>query len=109
MEDMQLTRSPDDRRLYALGDLGTLRLEGWTSRAAVARAGERCWQLRRGGVPVGVGHDQLDPLGGGVQRRQLGHAACLHRGVVVVTRFHKWDPMTRMRAPLVAEAGHPVD
>lgn len=50
MEEIQLTRSPGDRRLYALGDVGTLRLQGWVSRAAVAQAGDRSWQLKRGGV-----------------------------------------------------------
>ncbi len=50
MQEMQMTRSPDDRRLYALGDLGTLRYQGWTSRAATAEAGPQSWELKRVGV-----------------------------------------------------------
>jgi hypothetical protein len=50
MIDLQLTRSAGDRRLYALGDLGTLRLEGLMKRSATAEAGERRWLLARSGV-----------------------------------------------------------
>ena len=38
MADVELTRSPDDRRLYVLAGVGTLRLEGWSSRNATAAA-----------------------------------------------------------------------
>ena len=39
MADLELTRSRDDRRLYELAGLGTLRLEGLFSRRATAEAG----------------------------------------------------------------------
>jgi hypothetical protein len=45
---LQLTRSTDDQRLYALEDLGTLRLDspdGQRSRLATAAAGDRRWHL----------------------------------------------------------------
>jgi hypothetical protein len=43
--ELELTRSPDDRRLYSLDGLGTVRLEGFTSRTATARAGANRWQF----------------------------------------------------------------
>jgi hypothetical protein len=49
MIDLELTRSPDDRRLYALKDIGTLRLAGWASRRATAEAGSDSWRIARRG------------------------------------------------------------
>lgn len=49
MADLELTRSPDDRRLYVLAGVGTLRLEGWTSRRAIAEAGADIWRIARRG------------------------------------------------------------
>jgi hypothetical protein len=50
MADLELTRSPDDRRLYALEGVGTLRLEGWSSRRATAEAGPAGWRIARSGL-----------------------------------------------------------
>jgi hypothetical protein len=50
MPELELTRTREDRRLYALEGVGTLRLKGWTSRSATATAGDRTWELRRRGV-----------------------------------------------------------
>jgi hypothetical protein len=36
MGEIQLTRSAGDRRLYALGDIGTVRFNGWLARSASA-------------------------------------------------------------------------
>src|SRR3954454_24349012 len=49
MTELELTRSPHDRRLYVLDRVGTLRLEGLSSRSAVARAGGETWHLARSG------------------------------------------------------------
>ncbi len=49
MADLELTRTSGDRRLYALGDLGTLRLTGWASRGATAEAGGSTWRIARRG------------------------------------------------------------
>ena len=49
MADLELTRTPDDRRLYALEGVGTLRLQGFGSRSAVAEARGVNWQLARRG------------------------------------------------------------
>lgn len=43
--DLELTRSPDDRRLYSLDGVGTVRLEGFTSRTATARTGASRWEF----------------------------------------------------------------
>jgi hypothetical protein len=48
MVDLQLERSPADRRLYRLGDIGTLRLPGFAGRVAVAEAEGRRWSFDRG-------------------------------------------------------------
>jgi hypothetical protein len=49
MLELELMRAPDDRRLYSLGDVGTLRLEGVFSRGATATADGRSWRLSRRG------------------------------------------------------------
>jgi hypothetical protein len=46
MADLELTRTPDDRPLYALEGVG-LRLEGLTSRRATAEAGGASWRISR--------------------------------------------------------------
>jgi hypothetical protein len=47
--EIDLARVPGDRRLYALDDLGTLRLEGLLMRAATAKAGAESWRFSRQG------------------------------------------------------------
>jgi hypothetical protein len=49
MADLELTRAPGDHRLYALRGVGSLRLEGFASRAATAEAGGASWSFRRAG------------------------------------------------------------
>ncbi len=49
MTELELTRSPRDRRLYELAGVGTLRLEGLASRRALAQAGGRRWAIARRG------------------------------------------------------------
>jgi hypothetical protein len=49
MPDLELTRTPGDRRLYAVEGVGTLRLEGWGSRQATAEAGGSSWHVARRG------------------------------------------------------------
>ncbi len=49
LADLELTRTEDDRRLYALEGVGTLRLKGLASRTAVADADAGNWQIRRRG------------------------------------------------------------
>lgn len=49
MTELELTRTADDRRLYALEGVGTLRFEGWTSRKATAEAGGDAWRFARRG------------------------------------------------------------
>jgi hypothetical protein len=49
MNELELTRSPDDRRLYVLEGVGTLRLGGPFSRSAVAQAGGESRHVARCG------------------------------------------------------------
>ena len=46
--ELELVRTEDDRRLYTLGDLGTLRLEGLFAWDATAVSGSASWHIRRG-------------------------------------------------------------
>jgi hypothetical protein len=48
--ELELTRSPRDRRLYVLGDLGSLRFAGLFSRSAVAETAGQSWRFARRGV-----------------------------------------------------------
>src|SRR4029453_7447824 len=47
MIELELPRSPDDRRLYVLERAGTLRLEGLFSRNATAEGGGESWHFAR--------------------------------------------------------------
>ena len=49
MADLELTRTAGDRRLYGLQGVGTLRLEGLTSRSATAEADGNRWRIGRTG------------------------------------------------------------
>jgi hypothetical protein len=49
LADLELTRTPGDRRLYALEGVGTLRLKGLASRTGVAEAGGGSWRIARRG------------------------------------------------------------
>jgi hypothetical protein len=52
MPELDLTRTPGDKRLYTLDGVGTLRLRGWTGRPATAEttAGDRSWELAHRGI-----------------------------------------------------------
>jgi hypothetical protein len=50
MAAFELTRSREDRRLYELGALGSLRLEGFMSRRATATSAGRTWRIGRSGL-----------------------------------------------------------
>lgn len=63
MADLELKRTADDRRLYALDGVGTVRLEGWRSPRATAETGSRSWHFtRRGGMRPAV--EATDAFGG---------------------------------------------
>jgi hypothetical protein len=49
MPDLELARTPDDHRVYALDGVGTLRVGGLWSRGATAAAADRSWQIDRTG------------------------------------------------------------
>lgn len=49
MGELELTRTPGDRRLYVLERVGTLRLQGFASRAATIEADGRRWRIARHG------------------------------------------------------------
>jgi hypothetical protein len=47
MADLELKRTPGERRLYALEGVGTLRVERFGSRAATAETGDESWRIAR--------------------------------------------------------------
>jgi hypothetical protein len=63
MAELELTRTTEDRRLFALGGVGTLRLEGWRSPRATAETGVRSWHFARRGL-WRRGIDATDAFGG---------------------------------------------
>lgn len=72
MADLELTRTPNDRRLYALDGLGTLRLQGFASRGAIAEADGRRWRIGRRGFwrrsveatdETGIAAGEFEPRG----------------------------------------------
>jgi len=50
MVDLELTRAPGDRRLYDLEGVGSVRLQGFLSRTAIAEADGRNWRLASSGL-----------------------------------------------------------
>jgi hypothetical protein len=67
MTVLELTRTPGDRRLYALEGVGSLRLEGFASRAATVTSGGSSWRIARSGFWRRVIEATDDSLG----RRQV--------------------------------------
>jgi hypothetical protein len=72
MSDLELTRTQGDRRLYGLEGVGTLRLQGLFSRAAIAEANGERWRIGRTGFwgrrvvatdPVGAVVGEFEPRG----------------------------------------------
>jgi hypothetical protein len=50
MTELELTRAPDDRRLYRLEGIGTVRSEGLFGRGATAEVDGRSWHFDRRGL-----------------------------------------------------------
>jgi hypothetical protein len=50
MAELELTRTRDDRRLYEIAGVGTLRFEGFFSRRPTAEAGAAAWSFDRRGL-----------------------------------------------------------
>src|SRR4051812_15363762 len=50
MAEIALTRTREDRNLYALEGVGTLRLRGWFVKTATAEAGQRSYEIGKRGL-----------------------------------------------------------
>ena len=68
MPELELTRTRGDRRLFAIGGVGTLRLGGMWSRGGTAEAGQSCWRLHRHGL---LKADRAGARRGGQRRGRL--------------------------------------
>jgi len=79
MVELQLTRTPGDRRLYALEGVGTLCLNGWSSRSGTAEAGTCSWQINRRGFlhPVIQAADAAGAVVGEFEKRTLRRGGTL--------------------------------
>jgi hypothetical protein len=71
--------SVGDRRLYEVKGIGTLRLTGWSWRAATAEAGGRSWQITRRGtwLPVFQAADAAGRVVGEFSGRRPHRSATL--------------------------------
>jgi hypothetical protein len=87
MADLELKRAPDDRRLYALDGVGTVRVEGWRSPRATAETGSRSWHFTRQGF-WRRSVEATDAFGGNAgtfepyARRRAGRAAARRGGAL---------------------------
>jgi hypothetical protein len=82
MPELELTRSREDRKLYVLDGVGTLRVRGWTSRDATAAADGHCWEIERRGIFTSI-FEALDAAGtvvGAFRSRTLRRGGALHWG-----------------------------
>jgi hypothetical protein len=82
MPELELTRSREDRKLYVLDGVGTLRVRGWTSRDATAEADDRCWQFERRGIFTSIFEalDADDAVVGAFRSRTLRRGGTVHWG-----------------------------
>jgi hypothetical protein len=74
--DLELRRTAEDRRLYALEGVGTLRLEGLGGRMATAEAGTESWHITR--------RSRLGPAPGDARR---GRPAAVEPGLLLFAAF----------------------
>jgi hypothetical protein len=79
MRARRLTRIPGERRVFAVRDVGILRLTGWGSRAATAEGGGLSWQLAHRGIwqPVFQAADAAGDIVGDFRGRTLQHGGML--------------------------------
>ncbi|WCB95048.1 hypothetical protein DSM104299_03790 [Baekduia alba] len=50
MPELELTRTPEDRNVYALDGVGRLWLKGWLSKGATVEARDRSYEISRRGL-----------------------------------------------------------
>jgi hypothetical protein len=76
MPELELTRTREDRKVYVLDGVGTVRLRGWTSRGATLEAGGRRWEVERRGLfaPVTEAIDDTGAVVGEYRGKLLGRA-----------------------------------
>jgi hypothetical protein len=89
MPELQLTRTREDKNLYALEGVGTLRLRGWLARRASAEAGERSYEIVRRGVfaPVTEATDAAGTLVGSFRGRTIRRGGeVVWRGITYTLR-----------------------
>jgi hypothetical protein len=77
--ELELTRTREDRKVYALEGVGTLRLGGWLSRGATAQAEDRSWTITRRGVfaPTTEATDEAGAVAGTFHGRGIKRGGTL--------------------------------
>ena len=95
--DLELKRTAEDRRLYALDGVGTLRLEGLAGRMATAEAGGRAGTSRAGGCRWRIisGHRRRGHRGGRV--RAAAQPSPWRRASLVRPRGFELRPASKWR------------
>ena len=82
MVDHELTRTPGDRRLYAIEGIGTLRLIGFAARTAIAESANGSWRIAGHGFwrRVIQATDQVGVLVGEFEPRAVRRGGTLRWG-----------------------------
>jgi hypothetical protein len=105
--ELDLTRVPGDRRLYALEGVGTLRLQGLLGRSATARSGDRSWSFAHRGFWQREieASDELGTVCGSFEPRSLRRGGTLRFGDRTLTL----NPASSWRERYaLAEGGHEI-
>jgi hypothetical protein len=116
MTELELIRTPGDRRRYALEDIGTIHLEGFFARSANADAGSDRWQFVRSGFwqRVMQATDATGNVVGEFRPRDLRRGGALSSGQDASSRFARpaagasatrWQTATRSSSSSTARAG----
>ena len=79
MKELQLTRTPHDRRLYTLAGVGTIRLEGMLSKNATAQTDLDTWRITRRGLwkPIFEATDAAGTIVGEYMPRDIRRGGAL--------------------------------
>jgi hypothetical protein len=80
--DLDLVRVPGDRRLYGLAGFGTLRLQGFLGRSAIAQSDGRSWKIARRGFwqRYVVATDETGAVCGTFEARSIRRGGTLRWG-----------------------------
>jgi hypothetical protein len=88
MPELELIRTREDRRLYALPGVGNLRVGGWLSRSVEASTGGESYIFEKRGI-LGRVFTAVD-VAGGAQVAEF-RPRSIRRGGTIVWRTNEWE------------------